>query len=42
LILGEEGGLVLVNEPFVCREDATRVAVHQGRETLDVMRAGCQ
>ena len=42
LVLREDGVLVLVNEPFVCREDATGVACHQRREPLDVMGAGCQ
>jgi len=41
-MLHEEGVLVLVNEPFVSREDATSVAFYQSREPLDVMGAGCQ
>jgi hypothetical protein len=42
LVLREDGMLILIHEAFVRREDTTGIAFHQGRETLDVVGAGCQ
>src|ERR687883_428639 len=42
LVRSKDGALVLVNEAFVRCDDATTIAFHQGREALDVVRAGRQ
>jgi hypothetical protein len=42
LMLCQHGVLILVNEPFVCRNQATGIAFHQGIEELDTMGAGRQ
>src|SRR5262249_15636641 len=42
LVRGEYGMLVLVNEAFVRRDDATGIAFEQGCEAVDVVRAGRQ
>ena len=42
LVLRESGVLVLVNEAFVRRDEASGITVHQGREALDVVGASRQ
>jgi hypothetical protein len=42
LVLREDGLLLVVHEAFVRREEASSIAVHQGREVLVVAGAGRQ